>query len=49
MSAGETRRRLVVTDLDGSLLDHHSFDYTPAQPAIATLEAAGIPLVLASS
>ena len=22
--------RLVVTDLDGSLLDHHSYDFSPA-------------------
>ncbi len=49
MSTRATRRRLVVTDLDGSLLDHHSYDYAPAQPAMAALEAAGIPLVLASS
>ncbi|MEO0390678.1 MAG: HAD hydrolase family protein [Pseudomonadota bacterium] len=39
----------VFTDLDGTLLDHTSYDYAPALPAIAALRAAGIPLVLASS
>ena len=49
MSAGAALRRLVVTDLDGSLLDHHNYDYAPAEPVMAALEASGIPLVLASS
>ena len=49
MSTSQAIRRLVVTDLDGSLLDHHSYDYGPAEPAMAALEASGIPLVLASS
>ena len=48
MSAAQAIRRLVVTDLDGSLLDHHSYDYAPAEPAITALEASGVPLVLAS-
>ena len=49
MSARGALRRLVVTDLDGSLLDHHSYEYAPAEATLAALEAAGIPLVLASS
>mgnify|MGYP001823059038 CR=1 FL=1 len=49
MSTSQAIRRLVVTDLDGSLLDHHSYDYGPAEPAMTALEASGIPLVLASS
>ncbi|SLN49553.1 Glucosyl-3-phosphoglycerate/mannosyl-3-phosphoglycerate phosphatase [Pseudoruegeria aquimaris] len=40
---------LVVTDLDGTLLDHESYDARPAEPALARLQAAGIPVVLASS
>lgn len=44
------RTRLVVfTDLDGTLLDHHSYDWTPARPAVAELAARRVPLVLASS
>ncbi len=40
---------LVFTDLDGTLLDHADYSYAPAQPALAALQARGIPLVLASS
>jgi len=40
---------LVVTDLDGTLLDHHSCDFTPAAPALARLRAMGVPVVLNSS
>ena len=40
---------LVVTDLDGSLLDHHTYSYAPAQPALDLLEQLRIPVVLASS
>lgn len=42
-------RILVFTDLDGTLLDHASYDYTPALPAIAALQDRNIPLILASS
>ena len=42
-------RHLVFSDLDGSLLDHHSYTFEPALPAIAKLRALGIPLILASS
>lgn len=40
---------LVVTDLDGSLLDHHDYSYTPAKPLLALLEELRIPVVFASS
>jgi len=40
---------LVVTDLDGSLLDHHTYSYEAAQPALDLLEQLRIPLILASS
>ncbi|MEM8578773.1 MAG: HAD hydrolase family protein [Pseudomonadota bacterium] len=40
---------LVVTDLDGTLLDHASYDWRPAAPALGALAARGIPVILASS
>ncbi|MEM1079290.1 MAG: HAD-IIB family hydrolase [Pseudomonadota bacterium] len=40
---------LVFTDLDGTLLDHDSYSYAAAQPALDALEVIGAPLVLASS
>lgn len=40
---------LVFTDLDGTLLDHHSYDFTPALPALEALRAASAGVVLASS
>ncbi len=41
--------RIVVTDLDGSLLDHYTYDYTAAETALNALEHAGVPVILASS
>ena len=40
---------LVFSDLDGTLLDHKSYSFEPARPALDLLEAHGIPLILASS
>ncbi|HHC74182.1 MAG TPA: HAD-IIB family hydrolase [Thiothrix sp.] len=40
---------LVFTDLDGTLLDHHDYCYTPAQEALDALKAQQIPLMLNSS
>lgn len=40
---------LVFTDLDGTLLDHHSYDFSPALPAISALKQMGAGVVLASS
>ena len=40
---------LVFTDLDGSLLDHHSYSYSDALPQLATLEHLGIPVIPATS
>ena len=40
---------LVVTDLDGTLLDHHSYSWQPASEALDLLKAKNIPLVLCSS
>lgn len=44
-----TAPMIVFTDLDGTLLDHDSYSYAPALPALARLKAAGVPVVLASS
>jgi mannosyl-3-phosphoglycerate phosphatase family protein len=41
--------RLVFTDLDGSLLDHHDYTYTDALPQLRELETLGIPVIPASS
>lgn len=38
-----TENLLIFTDLDGTLLDHFSYDYTEALPAIAQLEQRQIP------
>ena len=40
---------LVFTDLDGTLLDHGSYDYAAALPALSQLRAHRVPVVLASS
>lgn len=41
--------KLVFTDLDGTLLDHDSYSFEAAQPALDLLAARGIPVILASS
>jgi hypothetical protein len=44
------RRPLVVfTDLDGTLLDHATYSFGPARPALDALAAAGVPVVLCTS
>ena len=40
---------LVFTDLDGSLLDHHSYSYRDALPQLHVLDRADIPVIPASS
>jgi len=40
---------LVVTDLDGTLLDHQSYDWEPATSALNVLRTQGAGVVLASS
>jgi mannosyl-3-phosphoglycerate phosphatase len=40
---------LVVTDLDGTLLDRETYEVGPALDAVAALREAGVPLVLCSS
>lgn len=40
---------LVISDLDGTLLDHDTYSFEAAEPAIEALRKAGVPLVLATS
>lgn len=40
---------LVFSDLDGTLLDHHSYSHAQAVPALEVLETLGIPVFLVSS
>lgn len=49
LESGRLLRWIVFTDLDGTLLDHDSYDWSPARPALERLRSAAIPLVPASS
>jgi mannosyl-3-phosphoglycerate phosphatase len=40
---------VIFTDLDGTLLDHETYSFAPARPALRRLEELGVPLVLCSS
>lgn len=40
---------MIVTDLDGSLLDHHTYSWEPAQPWLDRLNEQGVPVVICSS
>ncbi len=42
-------RYIVVSDLDGTLLDHHTYDFIAAQKAIDKLKQLEIPLIFNSS
>ena len=42
-------QRIVITDLDGSLLDHVTYDYIPALGALQMLKEKGIPVVFCTS
>lgn len=39
----------MVTDLDGTLLDHDTYDWRPAEPAIRALQSRGDTIALCSS
>jgi mannosyl-3-phosphoglycerate phosphatase len=41
--------KIVFTDLDGTLLDHHSYVWTPAQPAIERLIQTQTPWIFVTS
>lgn len=40
---------IIFTDLDGTLLDYHTYSFAAAAPALKLIEEQGIPLVLCSS
>jgi len=40
---------VVFSDLDGTLLDHGSYSYGPARPALCALRDKAVPLILCSS
>ena len=40
---------MVFTDLDGTLLDHDTYDWQPAAPMLEELKDLGVPVVLVSS
>ncbi|MWD28593.1 HAD-IIB family hydrolase [Aquicoccus sp. SCR17] len=40
---------IIFTDLDGTLLDHATYSHAPADPCLAALARAGVPVILASS
>lgn len=42
-------RLLVFSDLDGTLLDHDSYAWQPARPALEALKRCGAPVVIVSS
>lgn len=46
---GAPDRYLVFTDLDGTLLDHYSYSFKPAQPLLRHLQRKGIPVIPVSS
>lgn len=43
------RMKLIITDLDGTLLDHHSYSFEPAQKALDRIRELSVPLILCSS
>jgi mannosyl-3-phosphoglycerate phosphatase len=45
----DTAPLVVVTDLDGTLLDHDTYEPGPAAPKLARLQAAGVPVVFCSA
>ena len=47
-SAAVARQWLVVTDLDGTLLDH-AYDFSPAAPLLRRLEQQGVPVIPCTS
>lgn len=48
-AALDTSDLIVFSDLDGTLLDHDSYSFAPAEPALQDLARRRIPLILATS
>ena len=40
---------IIFTDLDGTLLDHHDYNFDAAKPALRVVRQRGIPLILTTS
>lgn len=40
---------VIFSDLDGTLLDHHNYQFDEAKPALARARAANVPVILATS
>ncbi len=40
---------MIVSDLDGTLLDHHTYDFSPAIPLMSTLQSQGVEVVFCTS
>lgn len=47
--AKRRRKILIYTDLDGTLLDHHTYSFQKALPALSQIKRRNIPLILCSS
>lgn len=43
------KKMLVFTDLDGTLMDHDTYDFEPARPALEQLRSHGTPVIICSS
>lgn len=46
---GKAAPKVIVTDLDGTLLDHHTYDWTSAEGALTKAHDLGIPIVPCTS
>ena len=40
---------IVVSDLDGTLLDHHDYSFAAILPVLDRMDGAGIPLIINTS
>lgn len=49
VGGGDTPFVIVFTDLDGTLLDHDTYSWEEARPALATCHSRGVPVVMVSS
>ncbi|MGV6807502.1 MAG: HAD-IIB family hydrolase [bacterium] len=48
-SASDSGALLIFSDMDGSLLDHHTYSHAPADPVLLRLEDEGIPVIPCTS